>query len=185
MFKRRPQGFASHPEQPPRMGKALFQVKVVTVQGDTAISIRGAWEQALRACAGQLVFGVDAAFRLPENLHRNRRPPLILQEALVCRGVVGLDARLMARLELRRRAGKGELRVLEAPLDVEMRLHQVLIALALGADNRLMRNLQPPTHGLKVGRRVGAPTVGDEVYRGALAQTGGTRGPSARPRWLR
>jgi hypothetical protein len=54
------------------------------------------------------------------------------------RGVVGLDKGLMAILELRRRAGEGELIVVEAPLDVEMRLHQVLIAFALGAGDRRM-----------------------------------------------
>jgi hypothetical protein len=44
IFKSRPQGFASHPEQHSRLGKTLFQVKVVAVQGDTAVSIRGSWE---------------------------------------------------------------------------------------------------------------------------------------------
>ena len=44
----------------------------------------------------------------------------------------------MALLELRRRAGQRELVVVEAPLDVEMGLHQMLIALALRADDGLV-----------------------------------------------
>jgi hypothetical protein len=78
----------------------------------------------------------------------------------------------VALLERRWGVGKGELIVVEAPLDVEMRLHQVLIALALGADNRLMLDLLPRTHGFKVRRCVCAPAVGDEVHGGAVAQTG-------------
>jgi hypothetical protein len=122
ILKGHPQGFARHPEQHSRVGKARFQVKVVTVQGDTAVSVRGPREQALRERAGQLIWGVDAAFRLPQDLNRNRRPPPILQEPLMRRGVVGLDERLMALLELRRRAGEGELIVVEAPLDVKVGL---------------------------------------------------------------
>jgi hypothetical protein len=57
------------------------------------------------------------------------------------RGVVGLDERLMALLELRRRAGQGKLVVVETPLDVEMCLHQILIALALRANDGLMLDL--------------------------------------------
>jgi hypothetical protein len=66
------------------------------------------------------------------------------------RGIVGVDERLMALLELRRRAGQGKLVVIQPPLDVEMRLHQVLIALAFGALNRLMVNLQAATDRFKV-----------------------------------
>jgi hypothetical protein len=122
IFKRRPQGFASHPEQYSRVGRALFQIKVVTVQGDTAVSVRGPQEQTLRERAGQLIWGVDAAFRLPEDLRRNRRPPPILQEPLMRRGVVRADKGLMGLLECDRGAGEGELIVVEAPLDVEVGL---------------------------------------------------------------
>jgi hypothetical protein len=86
----------------------------------------------------------------------------------MCRGVVRLDERLVVLLKRRRGAGEGELIVVEAPLDVEMRLHQVLIALALGADEGLMLDLQPRTHGFKVCRCVRAPAVGDEVHGGAI-----------------
>jgi hypothetical protein len=138
IFKSCSQGLASHPEQYSRVGEALFQIKVVAVQGDTAVSVRGPREHTLGERAGQLLWRVDAAFRLPEDLHRNRRPPLILQESLMRRGVVRADKGLMGLLECYRGAGEGELIVVEAPLDVEMRLHQVLIAFALGADDRRM-----------------------------------------------
>ena len=42
-----PQGLARYPEQHPRVGEALFQIKVVTMQGDTAVSVRDPWEQTL------------------------------------------------------------------------------------------------------------------------------------------
>jgi len=62
----------------------------------------------------------------------------------------------MALLELRRRAGQGELVVIIQPLlNVEMGLHPIQIALALGADDGLMPDLQPRTDRLKVGRRIG------------------------------
>src|SRR6266487_5440865 len=94
----------------------------------------------------------------------------------ICRcRVIRLDERLMALLELRRRAGEGELIVVEAPLDVEMGLHEVLIALALSALNRLMLNLQSAADGLKVVRGVGPATVGDEMLGRPIAQPGGIK----------
>ena len=79
----------------------------------------------------------------------------------------------MALLELRRGAGQGELVVIQPPLDIKVRLHQVLIALALGADDRLMLDLQPRTDRFKVGRRIGPATVGHELFGRPIAETGG------------
>jgi hypothetical protein len=72
-------------------------------------------------------------------------------------GVVGLDEGLMPLFEVHRRAGLGELIVIDAALDVKVRLHPVQVTLALAADDRLMLDLQPPTHGLKVRRPIGPP----------------------------
>jgi hypothetical protein len=66
-------------------------------------------------------------------------------------GVVGGDEGLVRLLECRGGGGQGELVIIEASLDVEMCLHQVLITLALGTLNRLVVDLQPSQHRLKGG----------------------------------
>src|SRR5262245_16832120 len=101
------------------------------------------------------------------------------------RGVVGLDERLMARLERRRRAGQGELVVIQPPLTVEMGRQPIQRALALGAADGLLPDLPPRTDRLNVGRRRGPATAGAARHGRRIAQTGGTRGPAAPPRWLR
>ena len=55
-------------------------------------------------------------------------------------GVVELEEILVGLLELQRGARQGELVIIQASLDVEMRLHEVLVAFALGTGNRLMVN---------------------------------------------
>jgi hypothetical protein len=65
------------------------------------------------------------------------------------RGVVGLDERLMALLEWRRPAGSGKLVVRQPPLNVDMRLHPIQIALARRADEGLRLDLSPGTDRLK------------------------------------
>ena len=47
-------------------------------------------------------------------------------------GVIGRYKGLMHLLERRGGRGQGELIIIEAPLDVEMGLHEILITLALG-----------------------------------------------------
>ena len=85
---------------------------------------------------------------------------MIFEESLMGRRVVALDEGLMALFEFRRRTGQGELIVIEAALDVKVCLHPVQVALAFGADDGLVPDLQPRTDGLKVGRRIGTPAVG-------------------------
>ena len=68
--------------------------------------------------AGQLLWRVDAAPGGAQDLNRDRGEPPILEEPLMRRRVVGPDERVMALLEFRRRAGQGELIVVETPLDV-------------------------------------------------------------------
>jgi hypothetical protein len=58
----------------------------------------------------------------------------------------------------------------DPPLDCN---HQVLVALAFGALDGLMLNLQSVTDRLKVVRRIGPATVGDEMHGCTIAETGG------------
>src|SRR5262245_47358669 len=82
---------------------------------------------------------------------------MILEEPLMRRGVVGLDEGLMLLLQLGRGTGQGEPVVIQSALHIKVRLHPVLLALALHADDRLMPDLEPCTDGLKVGRRIRTP----------------------------
>ena len=142
------------------------------MEGDTPIPIGRPWEHRMGAVAGELLRSRPSAFGRPEDFDRDRREPPILQEPLMGRGVVGLDEGLMALLELRRRAREGELIIIQPPLDVEMCLHEVLIALAFRALNRLMLNLQAATDGPKVVRRIGPATIGHEIPGRPITQTG-------------
>jgi hypothetical protein len=85
---------------------------------------------------------------------------MIFEESLMGRRVVELDEGLMPLLQLGRGAGEGELIVVQPVLYVKVRLHSVPITLALGADDRLVPDLQPGTHRLNVGRRRGPAAVG-------------------------
>ena len=88
-----------------------------TMEGDTPIPVGGAREHGLGEVAGESLGGIEPAFRRSQDLDRDRREPPIAQEPLMRGGVIRLDERLMALLELRWRAGEGELIVVEAPLD--------------------------------------------------------------------
>src|SRR5262245_51760696 len=92
---------------------------MVAVQRDTAIPVRGAREQRLGEAAGELVFRVVAAFGGAQHVHR-RGEPLITEQPLMRGGIVRLDEDLMPLLQLYRRAGTGELIVIQAPLNVEV-----------------------------------------------------------------
>src|SRR5215471_19324486 len=103
----------------------------------------------------------------------NRRSKLLFEQALMGGGVVKLQKVLMSLLELQRCLRQGKLIVIQAPLDIKMCLHEVLIAFALRADNRLMLNLQPFTDRLEGARGEGPATIRDQGHGGAIAQTGG------------
>jgi hypothetical protein len=60
----------------------------------------------------------------------------------------------------------------DPPLDCN---HPVQIAFPLRADNGLMVDLQSRADGLKVSRRIGASTVGDELFGRPIAQAGRIR----------
>ncbi len=132
---------AGHPQQDLRAREPLLDKEVVAVQRDTPMAVGRPRDHGLGEVAGQLLWRVDAAPGASQDLNRNRGEPLILQEPLMGGRVVELDEGLMALLEFHRRAGQGELIVIEAPLDVKGCFHPVLIALALSADDRLMLDL--------------------------------------------
>jgi hypothetical protein len=66
----------------------------------------------------------------------------------------------------------------DPPLDCN---HPIQIALTLGADDGLVPDLQPGADRLKVGRRIGPATVGDEIRGRAVAETGGVEDHQRHP----
>jgi hypothetical protein len=83
-------------------------------------------------------------------------------------GVVGDHEGVVCLLERRRGRGQRELVIIEAPLDVEMGLHEILIALALGALDRLMVDLQPGQHRLKGPGGECPAAIRDQGFRGPI-----------------
>ena len=71
------------PQEDLGLGDARFYIKMVTVQGDAAIAIRGARKERLRKLAGQFLRGVEPALGLPQDVERNRRVALVFEEALM------------------------------------------------------------------------------------------------------
>jgi len=61
-----------HPEQHLGLGQAFFDIEVVAMQGDTAIPIRRPWEHGMGEPARQFVGAVWSAFRLCQDMDRNR-----------------------------------------------------------------------------------------------------------------
>ena len=84
------------------------------------------------------------------------------------RRVIRVDKALMHLFQLGGGLREGKLLVEEAPLDVKVCLHEILVALTLRADNRLMVDRQPLTDGFE---RVGGErptTIRDEGLGGAV-----------------
>ena len=102
------------------------------MEGDTPVPVGGAREHGLGEVAGESLGGIEPAFRRAQHLDRERWEALVLQEPLMGGGIVGWDEGLMALLQLGRRAGQGELVVIQPPLDITVGFHEVQIALALG-----------------------------------------------------
>ena len=69
--------------------------------------------------------------------------------------------------------------VIQAPLDVEVRFHEVHVALTLGAHNGLVVNAQTRTDAFKGLGDEGAAAVGKHVLGHAIAQTRGIEYGSA------
>src|SRR5262249_28668820 len=98
-----------HLEQDARMRQPFFDIEMLTVYGHAPIVIRCAGQHRLHKLARQFVLRVKAALRRAEHLHGHGGEPLILEEPLMGRGVVGLDEELMQRLSRDRRPRQGKL----------------------------------------------------------------------------
>jgi hypothetical protein len=80
--------------------RTLHDIKMVAVQGDAPVAIGLPGEQRLGEVPDQLLRRVQPALGGAQNLHGNRRVPPLLLQALMRRGVVGLDKGLVALLKL-------------------------------------------------------------------------------------
>ena len=158
LVKHRPQLLIIDPQPYPGLRQPSFHIEVIAVQGDTAISIGRPWKQGVGKVQRQLVFAVHAPPGLPERLERDRRIEAIFKQTLMRRGVIEVEKRLVGLFEFRRRLGQGELIIVQPTLHVEMRFHPVEVTLALGADNRVMRDAQATADRLKLvgGKSVAA-----------------------------
>src|SRR5712664_763485 len=132
---------------------------MIPVQRDAAIAIGGAREEGASERALELLGGIQTPFGLSQHLQGDGGSKPLLEQALVGGGVVELQKVLMGLLELQQRLRQGKLIVIQAPLDVEMCLHQVHVALALGAHNRVVVNAQTRTDPFKGVGDEGSPTV--------------------------
>ena len=97
----------------------------------------------------------------------------ISQQALMGRRIVERHERLMGLLELCWGGGQGELILVQPPLNIEVRLHEIFVALALGAQQGVGRNLQPLQDGGDIVGGERPARVGDQVLRHPVAETGG------------
>jgi len=67
----------------------------------------------------------------------------VFQQALMRRRIVRLHERLRGLLQLRWSCGQSELVIIQAPLDVEVRFHEIFVALAAGTQQRIRDNRSP------------------------------------------
>src|SRR5262250_631632 len=90
----------------------------------------------------ELVWGVQAALGLTQDEQRNGGIKGLLQQPLMGRGVRGVEKSLVDLLAFGRCLRQGELIVIETALHIARRLQEILGALAMRTDDRLMVNLQ-------------------------------------------
>jgi hypothetical protein len=100
MVQDRPQLLSVDPQKDLGLGYARFHREMVTMEGDTPIAIGGARKQRPRKFAGQFLLGVYPALGLTQDVERDRRGELILEEPLMRSRILGLDKGLMDLLEL-------------------------------------------------------------------------------------
>jgi hypothetical protein len=130
------------------------------------------WEEVMVKLPAELLLAVDPSLGGSQALAWDRWGNLFSEQPLMGGGVVGLDEGLMPLLQLQGCGGQGQLIVVQAPLDVEVGFHEVLIALALRADDGLVPELQPSADRFNVGGGVGPATIRDQGLRDPIAQTG-------------
>ena len=119
----------------------------------------------------ELLRGNQPPLALSQDVQGDRGGKLLLEQALVGGGVVEDEKPLMRFFELLRGPGQGQLVVIQAPLNIKVRLHQVHIALALGTHNGVVVNAQPGTDAFKGVGDEGPTAVGNQVDGDAIALT--------------
>ena len=102
----------------------------------------------------------------------------------MCGGVVEGEKLLMRFVKLVGSPGQRQLVVIQAPLDVKVCFHQVLVALARGTHNGLMVNAQPATDALKGVRDERPAAVGNQMDGDAIALTRGIEHRQGHPACL-
>src|SRR5919109_857351 len=137
-----------------------------------AIPVRRAPEQVMHELAVQVLRGVEAAFGLPKHVTRDRGIKPLPEEPLMRGGVVELDERLVPLFKLHRRLCERELVIIQPPLDVKVRFHEVLPAFPSPTGDRPMVDCQSLADGLKGIRRVGTTPIGHQVLRYSVLQAG-------------
>ena len=122
----------------------------------------------------QLVWAQGAALRLGKDRNRNGWVKPLVEEALMRRGVVEPDERLVGLFQLGRCVAQRKLVVVQASLNVEMRLHQIHVTLALGAENGLVVNFQTRTDHFELIGDIGSATIRNQGVGNPVAEAGGT-----------
>src|SRR5438034_5876675 len=100
----------------------------------------------MRELALQLVRRTPAALRFAQYHERNRGRKVLFQQALMGGRVRSLDEDLVQLFPCGGAGGQRKLVVKYTALDIEGRLHQVHIALAVGTSNDLVVDIQAVTN---------------------------------------
>src|SRR5262245_66330057 len=103
---------------------------MVTMQGDTAIAIRGPRKERPRKLPVELFGTVRPPFGLSEYHQRNRGVKLVLEEALMGCGVVEVNKRLVGLLELQRRGRQRTLMIVKTEVVHSVQYHSFTLSLS-------------------------------------------------------
>jgi hypothetical protein len=170
------------PEPALALGDASLSIKVVTMPGDTTVAVGWPRKKRVGEFLREHFRRIAPALRQPQNLDRDGWEALIRKQALMRRRIIGVEKGLMALFPVPGSAGERTLIILEAPLDITMRLDPVQRAFPLRTHDRLMVDLKPPTDRFKRVRCIGPATVRHEGHRGAIPQTGRVQDHQRGPR---
>jgi hypothetical protein len=151
------------------------------MQGHAAIAVGHARKERSRKLLRQPIWAQDAALRFGKDRDRNGWVKPLVEEALMRRDVVEPDERLMGLFQLGRCVAQRKLVVVQASLNVEMRLHQIHVTFALGTDNGLMVNLQARTDRFELIGDIGSATIGNQGVGNPVAEAGGIQHRERRP----
>jgi hypothetical protein len=130
------------------------------MQGHAAIAVRRAGKERLRKLADSRLLAVHTPLGVSQDDARDGRVKALFEQSLVGSRIVRLDEGLMGLCQLPRVLTQGKLVVVEAPLHIEVRFHQVHIAFPLGTHNGGVVNLQPGTDGFKLLSDVSPTAIG-------------------------